>query len=169
MRTVRGNDAALPWRARRRCGVRMRRCLPCGQKRCRAARRIWVCHGKSGSPTRFAHQGALSARRGTRSPSPVSPAAAFSPCRPAGRTAGSARTRPRDPSLGNPFLGDGGHPSISPIPQNAAGGKPLLVGLPPSSPVSAPCGTKRSTHAPYSWGMGASTQRRRHWPAALPP
>ena len=58
---------------------------------------------------------------------------------------------------------------LLPHPPNAAGGKPLLVGLPPSPPVSAPCGTKRSTHAPYSWGMGASTQRRRHWLAALPP
>ena len=42
-------------------------------------------------------------------------------------------------------------------------------GLAAVSPVSAPCGTKRSTHAPCSWGMGASTQRRRHWLAALPP
>ena len=36
-------------------------------------------------------------------------------------------------------------------------------------PRLRPCGTKRSTHAPCSWGMGASTQRRRHWLAALPP
>ena len=84
---------------------------------------------KSGSSKRFAHQGALPARRGRRSPfapfsmkgtaalssayerrmvhRPASSAAAFSPCRPAGRTAGSARTRPRDQSLGNPFLGTG--------------------------------------------------------------
>ena len=84
---------------------------------------------KSGSSKRFAHQGALPARRGRRSPfapfsmkdtaalssayerrmvhRPASSAAAFSPCRPAGRTAGSARTRPRDQSLGNPFWGTG--------------------------------------------------------------
>ena len=42
-----------------------------------------------------------------------------------------------------------------PVPQNAAGGKPLLVGLPPSTSITAPFGTKRSTQAPYSWGLGA--------------
>ena len=40
-------------------------------------------------------------------------------------------------------------------PQNAAGGKPLLVGLPPSIPAFALFGTKRSAQAPYSWGLGA--------------
>ena len=145
---------------------------------------------KSGSSKRFAHQGALPARRGRRSPfapfsmkgtaalssayerrmvhRPASSAAAFSPCRPAGRTAGSARTRPRDQSLGNPFLGTGlVFPRLS-VPQNAAGGRPLLVGLPPSTRTAVPCGTKRSTHAPCSWGMGACSTRRRHWLPALP-
>ena len=56
-----------------------------------------------------------------------------------------------------------------PVPQNATGGKPLLVGLPPSTRTAAPFGTKRSAQAPYSWGLGASTQRQRHWPPALPP
>ena len=42
-----------------------------------------------------------------------------------------------------------------PVPQNAAGGKSLLVGLPPSTPATAPFGTKRSTQAPCSWGLGA--------------
>ena len=42
-----------------------------------------------------------------------------------------------------------------PVSQNAAGGKPLLVGLPPSTPTTTPFGTKRSTQAPYSWGLGA--------------
>ena len=46
---------------------------------------------------------------------------------------------------------------------------PLLVGLPPSTRTAAPFGTKRSAQAPYSWGLGASTQRQRHWLAALPP
>ena len=54
-----------------------------------------------------------------------------------------------------------------PVPQNAAGGKPLLVGLPPSTPTTAPFGTNRSTQAPYSWGLGASTRGQRHWRAAL--
>ena len=47
---------------------------------------------------------------------PASPAAAFFPCRPAGRPAGSARTRPRDQSLGYPFLEDRPHLSPSPRP-----------------------------------------------------
>ena len=55
-----------------------------------------------------------------------------------------------------------------PVPPNAAGGMPLLVGLPPSTPATAPFGTKRSTQAPYSWGLGASNPRQRHWPPALP-
>ena len=45
-----------------------------------------------------------------------------------------------------PFWGTG---SVS---QNAAGGRPLLVGLPPSTPTTAPFGTKRSKSAPCSWG-----------------
>ena len=53
---------------------------------------------------------------------------------PAGRTAGSARTRPRDQSLGYPFLGNRPISPVSPSPQNAAGGKSLLVDLPPSVP-----------------------------------
>ena len=70
--------------------------------------------------------------------------------------AGSARTRPRDTSLGNPFWGNGNHfPPSAPVPQNAAGGKPLRVGLPPSVRTFAPFGTKRSAQAPYSWGLGA--------------
>ena len=93
---------------------------------------------KSGSSKRFAHQGALPARRGRRSPfapfsmkgtaalssayerrmvhRPASSAAAFSPCRPAGRTAGSARTRPRVQTLENPFLGNRLHLSPSSRP-----------------------------------------------------
>ena len=73
---------------------------------------------------------------------------------PAGRPAGSARTRSRDQSLENPFLGNRPSP-------NAAGGRPLLVGLPPSTRSTAPTGTKRSTPAPCSWGGRASTRSRR--------
>ena len=47
--------------------------------------------------------------------------------------------------------------------------RPLLVGLPPFTRTAAPFGTKRSAQAPYSWGLGASTPRQRHWPPALPP
>ena len=50
------------------------------------------------------------------------------PHHPAGRTAGSARTRPRGQPLGNPFLGDGNRFPRGSRPTTAAGGKPLLVG-----------------------------------------
>ena len=56
----------------------------------------------------------------------------------------------------------------SPVPQNAADGKPLLVGLPSSMRTTAPSGTKRSASAPCSWGGCASTWRRRLRPPALP-
>ena len=56
-----------------------------------------------------------------------------------------------------------------PVSQTAAGGKPLLVGLPPSAPTAAPFGTNRRTPAPCSWGGRSSTSRQRHWPAALRP
>ena len=56
-----------------------------------------------------------------------------------------------------------------PVSQNAAGGKPLLVGLPPSTPTATPFGTKRRTPAPCSWGGRSSTSRQRHRPAALRP
>ena len=80
---------------------------------------------------------------------------------PAGRPAGSARTRSRDQSLENPFLGTATISPSAPVPQNAAGGRPLLVGLPPSTPSTAPFGTKQSAQAPYSWGLGASTSSQR--------
>ena len=96
------------------------------------------------------------------------PATAIFPRHPAGRTAGSARTRPRDQSLGYPFLGDGLHLPRLPIPQNAAGGGPLRVGLPPSAPSTAPTGTKRRTPTPCSWGGCSSNPSQRHRPPALP-
>ena len=61
------------------------------------------------------------------------------------------------------------HGAKAPRPQNAAGGKPLLVGLPPSTPTATPFGTKRRTPAPCSWGGRSSTSRQRHRPAALRP
>ena len=59
-----------------------------------------------------------------------------------------------------PFWGNGSRFPAAPVP-NAAGGKPLRVGLPPSTPTTAPSGTKRSAQAPYSWGLGASNSSRR--------
>ena len=79
---------------------------------------------------------------------------------PAGRPAGSARTRSRVQTLENPFLGDGSRFPAAPSP-NAAGGRPLLLGLSPSTRFTAPTGTKRSTPAPCSWGGCASTSSQR--------
>ena len=50
--------------ARDAAGVRGRRCLPCGQRRCRVARRILACRGKSRVSVRFTHQEIFPARRG---------------------------------------------------------------------------------------------------------
>ena len=54
-------DAALPRWARGAAGMRGRRCLPCGQRRCRVARRIMACRGRervfrSGLPIREIYQ-----------------------------------------------------------------------------------------------------------------
>ena len=59
--------------------------------------------------------------------------------------------------------------SPTPVPKTAAGGRPLLVGLPPSTPTIAPTEPKRSTPTPCSWGGCASNPSQRRWPAALPP
>ena len=68
---ARRKDAAAPCvrclarRARGAAGVRVRRCLPCGQKRCRAARRIMAYHEREHVPERFPHQKTFPTRRGT--------------------------------------------------------------------------------------------------------
>ena len=58
--------------------------------------------------------------------------------------------------------------SVSTSPKTAAGGRPLLLGRPPSTRSTAPFGTKRRTPAPCSWGGRSSTSSQRHWPSALP-
>ena len=83
-------------------------------------------------------------------PSPPHP-----PNHPAGRTAGSARTRPRDQSLGDPFLGSSVRFPPSPVPPKRRRRTAPARG---PSAVYALCRrteTKRSTQAPYSWGLGA--------------
>ena len=55
-----------------------------------------------------------------------------------------------------------------PVSPTAAGGKSLLVDLPPSARTVAPFGTKRSAQAPCSWGLGASPRRQRLWLPAPP-
>ena len=139
-------------------GVRDRRCLPLrGKSASELARLILVCRGakldeETVCPSGTVWQARRKRRKHTvlRSMRPPRPRN-----HPAGGTAGSARTRSRDQSLENPFLG------TAPLSPNAAGGRPLLVGLPPSTRSTAPTGTNRSAQAPYSWGLGASTSSRR--------
>ena len=90
---------------------------------------------------------------------PASPAAALFPCRPAGRPAGSARTRPRDQSLGDPFLGDRPHLSpVSPSPKTPQAAGPCswacrrLHPLPPR---------KKRKEAPMPPARGAWARRPR--------
>ena len=76
---------------------------------------------------------------------------------PAGQTASNTPTgsAPCPPGQGS-------------VAQRAAGGRPLLVGLPPSAPTAAPSEPKRSAPAPCSWGGRASPWGRRRWLPALP-
>ncbi len=60
-----------------------------------------------------------------------------------------------------PFWGTAAVSPQPPVPQNAEGGRPLLVGLPPSTLYTAPSGTKRRTPAPCSWGGRSSTSSQR--------
>ena len=59
-------------------------------------------------------------------------------------------------------------PGQGSVAQRAAGGRLLLVSLPPSAPAPAANGTNRSLSAPCSWGRQASPPSQRHWPPALP-
>ena len=58
-------DVALPCRAGGAAGVRVRRCLPCGQRRCRVARRILACREKTGFRCVLPIRKLPPARRGT--------------------------------------------------------------------------------------------------------
>ena len=80
---------------------------PCGAKALQSWRAgFWVCRGRELFVERFAHQ-ERSGRRARKTKHTV--LRSMRPPRPrnhpAGRTAGSARTRSRDQSLENPFLG----------------------------------------------------------------
>ena len=143
-----------PAGARGAASVRKRRCLPLrGKSASELARLILVCRGRELFAGRFAHQERLAGAPGERKHAVLrSMRPPRSRNHPAGRTAGSARTRSRDSSLENPFLGERQPFSRGSTPPNAAGGKPLLVGLPPSIPSTAPFGPKRSTPAPFVTG-----------------
>ena len=105
-------------------GVRRRRCLPLrGKSASELARLFWACRvGEQGvealCPSGTAGRRARSRGKGTaltparffaniRCIFPPLPHPLFSRDHPAGRPAGSARTRSRVQTLENPFLGDG--------------------------------------------------------------
>ena len=105
---VRGNDAALPRRGKGAlpvCGIDA--VCPCGAKALQSWRAgFWFVAGQRWMKKRFALQ-ERSGRRARKTKHTV--LRSMRPPRPrnhpAGRTAGSARTRSRDQSLENPFLG----------------------------------------------------------------
>ena len=222
--------------ARDAAGVRGRRCLPCGQRRCRVARRILACRGKSRVSVRFTHQEIFPARRGAgngllparngvfparrllyvlpmslspqeteirpisqtkrapyscktfhvypsaanaalykslliapsfRGEHPARPKPSFPrpqnhnfppfppPSHPPTIPQGERRALPAPAQGSRPLrIPFGGAALISPVarPPNAAGGKSLLVDLPPCIRSTAGTETKRSKSAPCSWG-----------------
>ena len=81
------------------------------------------------------------------------------------RHGGAGRRRPAH-EQGPDAYSDWGRRLLS-VPKTAAGGKSLLVDLPPSTPTTAPTETHRSRPAPCSWGGSASNPSQRHWLPAL--
>ena len=112
---VGGNDASLPRGARICCWCAGSTLFaPAGQKRFRdGAPDFGRVAGESGALERFAHQERLAGAPGERKHAVLR---SMRPPRPrnhpAGRTAGSARTRSRVQTLENPFLGE------PPVPKN---------------------------------------------------
>ena len=148
-------DAALPRRGKGRCqcaGLTL--FAPLGQKRFRVARLILVCRGREQGVGALCPSGTVGRRAGGRGKGrgvlqfyasakanvPPLPHALFFPAIPQGERRALPRTRSRDPSLENPFLGN--RPPFFPRPhptflKTAAGGRLLLLSLPPSIPATA--------------------------------
>ena len=148
------------------CGER--RCLPCGQKRFRVARLILVCHGREQKVGALCPSGTAGRRAGrTEACPPALYEAAESPQHPAGRPAGSARTRSRDSSLENPFLENRTRSPPAPVPKRRRRQAPARG---PAAVYFCHRPVRNETqHAhPCSWGGRASTPRQRLWPPALP-
>ena len=157
---------------------------PAGQRRFRVARLILELPRERAESREPCPSGTVGRRAGERGRGrdvlqffvpakasvPTLPQLPASPAILRGGTADSARTRSRDLSLENPFLGNWPPFSRGPhAPKIAAGGRSLLLGLPRSIPSTAPIGTKRSAPTSCSWGGCTSNPSQRHGPAALPP
>ena len=158
---VGGNDASLPRRARICC-----RCAdstlfaPAGQKRFRvdAPDFGWFA-GQRRIKERFALQERSGRRAGKtkhallRSMRPPRPRN-----HPAGRTAGSARTRSRDQSLENPFLGNGGRFPAAPAPPTPQAAGPCSWAC-RRLLVSPPQPDRNAERPPPARGAGARRSR----------
>ena len=159
-----------PGGARGAAGVRIRRCLPLrgkGAAEWRAG--SWCVAEGSRVLERFAYHGGFSGAPGGRKHAALRSMRPPSPRNhPAGGTAGSARTRPRDQSLGYPFLGNRPTSPPSPRPPKRRRRQVPARGLAAVCTLTAPPETQRSIHAPCSWGMDASSRSRRRWLPALP-
>ena len=98
----------------------------------------------------------------SREPTKIRRAALSSAFAPTGQTASNTHTRSAPCPQGK-----------AASPKRPAGGKPLLVGLPPSIPSPVPNEVKRRTPTPCSWGGRSSLIRgssgRRHCRPKKPP
>ena len=163
--------AALPCWARNAAQARKRRCSPCRARALRS-RRALIAHyeAEMGVGSFFLSRLDRRARRGGRMVLlSILPSTLLIGVLPRGeRRVLPAPTQGINPLRIPLAAARSAGRCIPPVP-NAAGGRPLRVGRQPSIPASAPTETKQSAHAPYSWGMGASTRSRRRWPAAPPP
>ena len=141
--------------------VRDRRCLPCGQKRFRVgAPDFGRVAGESGALGRFAHQERLAGAPGERKHTLLRSMRPPSPRNhPAGRMAGSARTRSRDSSLENPFLGDGSRFPAAPVPQRRRRQAPAR-GLAAVYSLHRPNRTETQNTHPLLVGWVNPSQRR---------
>ena len=127
-------------------------------------------HARSSSPSSFLHlrrKCKTSASIPPTSPSPKNRRRRQAPAR--GPAAVCSLSRPTRNAKKRPCPLLVGHGCVDPSQRRWPPALPaLLVGLPPSTPSTAPPETQRSAHAPCSWGIGASIPSQRRWPPALP-
>ena len=106
--------------ARGAAGMRGRRCLPCGQRRCRVARRIMACRGRERGLERFAHQGTFPARRGTGERAAPRRGRRYTPSRRQNAPA-SRQNLPHHPTAANAALYKA---RLMPVAENLPGARP---------------------------------------------
>ena len=171
-----------PWRARRRCVCAHSTLFALRAKALQSgAPDMGVVAKKSGSSKRFAHQGALPARRGRRSPScpfpwrarrpfpalmngarsiaPSLPRPRFLPAVPRGeRRALPAPAQGTNP-LGIPFWGPASSFPVSPSPKTPQAAGPCSWGLPPANPHHRPHAERNEAPMPPARGAWVRVPR----------